>query len=229
MNVYVLNGIKNEVLECVEVYNSLDGALEDAKVLAKKWGVYPQHVFQRRVPSMDAVVVVDIAREAQHVYSDPVFITVVGRDIELPNHNTIGQAIFGKPIHPPLTTLPLPAITPSNVDDPTDLGLPGGFDFNDKPLFMKDIKDGDDFKQDYQLTEEQKWALVTARIAKRPLFIWHNLLTRATCDQQQALQELKTRSPAGVGLRNEEIYVLQNWYEEILGDEESSSSSDSYG
>ncbi len=217
MNVYILTGIKNEVLECVEVYNILRDALDHAKSLAKKWSVYPQFIGERHVPAMDGFVVVDAAREAMCLYSEPIFITVVERALAEPTHNAIGNAIFGKPIQPPAS---VPA------DNPFDPELPGGFTVNDKPLFIKDLKDLN-FKYDYQLTEDQKWALVVARVSKRPSFIYPIIGT--SYDQLKSLVALKAKNAMGLEIRDVEIAVLANYYWELADEASSSSSEDSYG
>lgn len=52
-----------------------------------------------------------------------------------------------------------------------DPNLPGGWDYQNKPVLMKTLIENTlSVKETSKLTEHQRWALVKARIAKRPKF-----------------------------------------------------------
>src|SRR5579885_420429 len=58
--------------------------------------------------------------------------------------------------------------TPLPKDDPTDRSLPAGWDYSNKPVTMDTLLDYPyDVKSTKELTDSQKWALVTSRIKKR--------------------------------------------------------------
>lgn len=75
--------------------------------------------------------------------------------------------------------------------------MPGGFDWFDKPVFSVTLfEDPENIKPTSELSDAQKWGLVTARVKKQPNF---SLLIPfvGTFIQSSALEELKKKSVIG--------------------------------
>lgn len=132
----------------------------------------------------------------------------------------------------PVAVLPLPLPPPpySAGDDPNDRDLPGGFAVADsKPMTMQEVYDWPSrVRMDYQLDENQKWALVLARTKHRPKQVM--VIPGQGCwSQHYMLQELNKKTPLGLQMRDielREIYAMYDDAIELLAEEESSSSSD---
>lgn len=219
MSVYILSGLRDSVLSCVEVFNSFSEAQNKAKELAKKWNVPQQFVMSNRHDKMDGWVIVDVGDGGLHLYSEAIFIAITQRTIYQDTHASIAKQIFDTP-----------PSSPTIKDNPLEDSLPGGFDWNDKALFIRDIRAHSiDVKDIYNLTEEQKWALIYSRVLKRP-----NFLIRPKAglySQKYALEELKERSSTGLEIRNLQLNELQSFYDSLKEDswsDDESSSEDSY-
>lgn len=124
---------------------------------------------------------------------------------------------------------PAPAVPPPSLskDDPQADHLPGGWSYPDKrPLTMKDLKAGADAIMASELTEDQKWALVTARVAKRPncLFLLTPYGGSGLYSQKYALEELKNRTTSGLIIRTMELENLALF----IGSEEESEDPQAY-
>lgn len=223
MQAYVLSGIKDGVLSCVELFDTYTLAFESGKKLANSWGVPNYTILARRADRMDGWVIADVPDGGLHTFSPSVFVSIVIRDIEskfLPTHSDIGKQIFG-------THAPVPA-PPSPPDNPFDPNLPGGFNWTGKPLLIKDVQaHAIDVKDTYSLTENQKWALIIARVSKRPNFLI--LPSVGLYSQKYALEELKKKTTIGLDIRDKELCKLQDFYDSLKEDsydEEPSSEDD---
>lgn len=119
----------------------------------------------------------------------------------------------------------LSSIAQSTPDDPMDRSLPAGWMYGGKPATMADLFDDPyNVLPIYNLSEAQKWALVTSRVSKRPNFIEY-LPATGNCNQSAALLELKNKTNIG-----KEIVLLEcARLDQVLAEqkeEESSSSSE---
>ena len=109
---------------------------------------------------------------------------------------------------------PLPP--PFNFMDRT---LPAGWNVDDKPILMGQLLDNPDSIKDPLLesTEEQKWALVKARIRKSPHFaIIPDGLSGYVPSRNDALKAVEDRSDLGVRIRNADIQRLHDLWLELL-------------
>lgn len=128
------------------------------------------------------------------------------------------------------------AVPPPPVvkDTPLLHSLPAGWLLNGKPATMADLVNNPTaVKHTYELTESQRFALVTARVSKRPGFsmLLHGL---GTFTQAPTLQDLKAKTTLGYEIVRQEC----EWLDRVLDshvllqgivedeEEESSSSSD---
>lgn len=120
------------------------------------------------------------------------------------------QPIAQSPIHQQPTT-------PSYYF--TDSALPVGWFQNGKPALMGDMLDHPFDVKDplWDLTEDQKWALVEVRVRKSPGFLGRSLLA-GICrpDHTTALQELRWRTDHGKQIRDEEIEALHAMREDLM-------------
>lgn len=101
------------------------------------------------------------------------------------------------PIHQPPPPAPY---------DFLDRSLPAGWFQDGKPALMSDLLDNPFMVKSplWDLTEEQKWALIEIRVRKSPGF--HSPI--GTLDHGNALAALKGRTAHGLMLRDEEIEAL---------------------
>lgn len=113
-----------------------------------------------------------------------------------------GVSMVNTPPPPP----PLP------VYDIEDSNLPVGWFYNGKPALMADMKSHPhDIKDQLNdLTDNEKWALVIARVKKSP---GYQQIPKGysgfTADQSFALQALEGRTQTGQQIRDAEIEMLQ--------------------
>lgn len=129
----------------------------------------------------------------------------------------------------PVMKTEIPATAPPvNVsskprDDAYADNLPAGFQYSsNRPLVMSDIViDPDSPILIDSLSENQKWALVIARINKRPHFKIE-LDSHWDFDQAAALEALKTKSIAGIKIRDKELALLEEFYAKCVDDKKSS-------
>lgn len=120
------------------------------------------------------------------------------------------------------TARPIPQL--DNFNDPS---LPFGFSISGKPITMEEAVD-DPFMVAFfdTLTENKEWAIVTARVKKRPLF---SVTTKSgVFFQQAALKELNEKTAIGVEIRDNEISLLADALSALTEEESSSSSSEEY-
>lgn len=115
-------------------------------------------------------------------------------------------------------TLPTPHLPPGE-DDPLADHLPAGWSYPDKkPVTIGQLKAGQDCLMASELSEDQKWALVTARVSKRPKCLF--LLPpygNGLYSQTHALSELKNKTEVGRIIVMLDLMSLAYF----LGDEES--------
>jgi hypothetical protein len=98
-------------------------------------------------------------------------------------------------------------------DEPYADDLPAGWFANNKPATMEDLwNDPFYIKSIFMLTENQKWALVIARIKKRPNFYLD--LDYNVFDQFGALQHLYLKDSIGEDIRANEL----DWLYELRED-----------
>lgn len=114
------------------------------------------------------------------------------------------------------TQVPLPPQTPYDF---MDRSLPVGWHFNEKPAFMQDLLDHpfDVKDQQWDLTEDQKWALVEVRVRKSPGYrsmVVDHLGFRP--DQRTSLSEVKGRTALGEEIRDAEIAALRALREDLI-------------
>lgn len=102
------------------------------------------------------------------------------------------------------------------VDAWKEENLPGGWDVDGEPVRMKHYKDSaEDIKDPIaELTENEKWALVIARVSKRPKFFV--TVSGYTYHQSFILDELKARTLAGVEIRNRELQQLSQYRDKMI-------------
>ena len=115
--------------------------------------------------------------------------------------------------------------TPTPKDDPTDPTLPAGWFYNGKPATMADLMDYPyDVRPTNELTEAQKWALVTSRVKKRLGF---SMLVPGvgTFVHRSALHDLDTKSAWGAEIVRIECEWLDRVRQDQIDVEESSESS----
>jgi hypothetical protein len=111
------------------------------------------------------------------------------------------------PFQPLVLTLPTPA--PKPPYDFLDRSLPAGWKYDGKPALMSDLLDNPDLVQDpLNLSDAQKWALVTARVAKSPG--WRGIPKGSPIAwfHRDSLRQLKDKSGIGALLRDGEIESL---------------------
>jgi len=91
-------------------------------------------------------------------------------------------------------------VAPISQDNPMDPELPAGWDYDDKPIRMKDLLvDPASVKPTSSLTKDQRYALAIARVSKRPhLSCW------PYTNQRDALFDLKGRTALGQQIVEEE-------------------------
>lgn len=100
--------------------------------------------------------------------------------------------------------------------DSQDLKLPAGWFHNNKPALMSDLLDDPFNVRDPSfLNEDQKWALITARIRKSQKFVVMYPLG-CVLDQDQVMEELKNRTSLGLKLRDAEIQALHDLREDRM-------------
>jgi hypothetical protein len=106
----------------------------------------------------------------------------------------------------PLAQAPIHQPPPPAPYDFMDRSLPAGWFQDGKPALMSDLLDNPFMLKSplWDLTEEQKWALIEVRVRKSPGF--HSPI--GTLDQGNALAALKGRTAHGLMLRDEEIEAL---------------------
>jgi hypothetical protein len=119
------------------------------------------------------------------------------------------------------------APSPTPKDDPTDRSLPAGWTYGNKPATMAELLDYPyDVKSTKELTESQKWALVTSRVKKRLGF---SLLVPGTGTfvHRSALKELEGKTALGTEIVRLECEWLDRVREEQWQLNEESSSEES--
>lgn len=128
----------------------------------------------------------------------------------------------------PLSVLPSIAVAPSAWVDPIvsspihkrpydfmDRSLPAGWTVEGKPALMGDMIDNPTNMEDPQhLSEDQKWALVTVRVKKSPLY--HSApINGYTYFHEEALDQLDEQSMIGEQIRDSEILSLHSLYDDL--------------
>ena len=91
-----------------------------------------------------------------------------------------------------------------------DRSLPAGWNVDEKPILMGQFLDDPDNAKDplFELTEEQKWALVKARIRKSPHFAVD--LSGMVPSRDIALKAVEDRTDFGMKVRNADIKRLHD-------------------
>lgn len=96
------------------------------------------------------------------------------------------------------------------VDDPAEASLPAGWDYDGNPVRMDTLKlDPECVKSTKELSPAQQWALVIARVSKRPHFSWPTSF--GTFVQFSALAELKNKTSIGMNIFHAELQFLDNF------------------
>lgn len=116
-------------------------------------------------------------------------------------------------------TQPPPAPPPVPVYNFTDHSLPVGWHLNGKPALMEDMaKNPFDIKDPlWDLTEDQKWALVEARVRKSPGFRGiPKGYSGYSPDQTTCSLELRDRTLFGTQIRDGEIEALHAAREDMM-------------
>ena len=97
---------------------------------------------------------------------------------------------------------------PVPVDDPEQPTLPGGFNYNDMPFTVQDVTLDPYYVKDvHELTHNQQWALVLARVRKRPNIIW------GTFTHDEIVQAVQEKTVDGHGLVDMDLKDLQFFYD----------------
>ncbi len=120
------------------------------------------------------------------------------------------------PATDPSVQVSLPLQTPYDF---MDRSLPVGWHFSEKPAFMQDLLDHpfDVKDQQWDLTDDQKWALAEVRVRKSPGYrsmVVDHLGFRP--DQRTALLEIKGRTALGEEIRDAEIAALRALREDLI-------------
>jgi hypothetical protein len=124
----------------------------------------------------------------------------------------------------------VPTVVPP-VDDPFEDSLPCTFAYGTnwhrkKPLTVADVKaDPHNALYPYDLSEQERLALVTARIRKRPNFSTKiDPFSSIVINQKETLAELKARTTLAQEVVNNECVLIENFIDSLIGEESSSSS-----
>ncbi len=241
MKIFILTASINDVVEEIDVYDTFAEAEARGDEIGAELGLVKPAGVPAFTPQMNGWIIFDAKPTRENEYVSA-FITVVIRDIKhravtQPAVNVTYDSIIDKLKDLVTTPQSVPVITATQQpkDDFFDLTLPAGFSLKDKGLTMKDVSaDPHNVKSIYELTEAQKWALVTSRVSKRPSFLCYSP-NNGTFSQYYALKELVKRSFAGQEIMKLELTQLQAIYEnekkpswEAYDEESSSSSEDDY-
>lgn len=94
--------------------------------------------------------------------------------------------------------------------------MPAGWFLDGRPARMKDLKANPASIKDfaYELTEDEEWALIIARITKRCKI--YKMVNGFTEVMEKAIEELKNKTPVGLEIRNTEIDFLSDYREDLL-------------
>jgi len=234
MKIFILNASLNDFVEHIEAYDTFEEAKVEAVRIASTWGIKSRPTVSLHSTELDGWVLYDEKPSSDNNYQ-VVFITIVTRSI---HHKPVVADVTYESVIEKLKDLvtnppPTPVITAEQQpkDDFFDLTLPGGFSKKNRPLTMKEVSEAPhDVKSIFQLTEDQYWALATARIKKRPSFMLL-LPGVGVYTQRYALEELANKSQIGASIAREEMVRLQAIYDNeqkpSWQDEEESSSEDS--
>ena len=100
-----------------------------------------------------------------------------------------------------------------NLDDPAANSLPGGWDYNNKPITMESVtNDPWSVPNYYSLISDRQLAIVVARISKRPYYA-KRLVGIGTFTKDVALAEIEKRSIAGDLIISQELEWLDSYLE----------------
>lgn len=96
--------------------------------------------------------------------------------------------------------------------------LPAGWFYDGKPARMKDLKANPGLIKDpaYDLSDDEKTALIVARISKRCKI--YKMVDGFSEVMGRAIDAVKEKSPLGLHIRDTEINFLHDYREEILDD-----------
>ncbi len=93
-------------------------------------------------------------------------------------------------------------------DDPKQTDLPAGWDYNGKPITVEEmLEDPSSVKEYDTLTTKEAVALVTARIRKRPNYLFH-IPGWAILNRDDALRELSKMSHVAEMIIKNELDIL---------------------
>ena len=181
-SVYTVISIKNGAeLETLEVYAEVQHALGRAFALAHFASIqHPEWMVHAPIEEATGPdgslrwVFLDTSKNYVAIHYKPIMDAIPSRkdplDVVKNFSTSDGYRIFKN----------TPAVTlvdgyhsmfhskPLSKDDPTDRSLPAGWGYDNKPVTMDTLLDYPyDVKSTKELTEAQKWALVTSRVRKR--------------------------------------------------------------
>lgn len=116
---------------------------------------------------------------------------------------------------PPIHVAPLPTARPPY--DFRDRSLPVGWKFDGKPALMGDLLDSPlDVLDPSNLTDAQKWAVVTARVSKSPGWKGMPKGSPIAWFSRDALVQIKSKSAIGELLRDGEIESLHHLRDDLV-------------
>lgn len=225
---YVLTVVSQGTLQYIDLFAGYQRASESALLWAKAYVSKPELIdsepeaFESKDGSFEWTFVdtnktqicVHFLRHLENRMPGPV---------GPPTHKVVQAAL--PPVQKPKFVVPDLA-SPTDSDDPLADHLPAGWSHPQlKPLSVKQLKAGETCLYLSELTEDQKWALVTARINKRPNVrflvkpsVYPTEQFPGLYSQKYALEELKNRTSVGLIIRDMELAHLHPW----LGDGEES-------
>lgn len=242
-SVYVVVSIKNGAeLEACEVYAGVQHALGRAFALAHFASIqHPEWMIH--APNEEATgpdgsmrwVFLDTSKNYVAVHYKKIQDAIPSRKDPLEplkNLNTLdytldGYRIFNRAAPQPPSILDgyqyIFQPKPRPADDPLDRNLPAGWTYGNKPATMDELLDyPHDIRPTSELSESQKWALVTARIQKRMGF---SMLVPGigTFVRMTALHEIGLKTTIAQQIVNIECEWLDRLREEQMDVEDSSS------
>jgi hypothetical protein len=228
---YVLVVTHNDTLDICELFDMQQDALDTAITYCNINNLLEDIRFD---PSVEGWLVFQ---------NDTYFVAVVrrtARDQQLGYHEVTKKSFSSLKSVLTANTAQNPGCISSVVFDPNDDPysniLPFGFDFNGKPVRMEDAQMTPSLVVPvHQLTEDQKWAVVMARVKSRPHICFYDMATNKRYPQQELLKEIRLRSSAAINFLNYELSILDYFYSDHYKSDsseeeyEESSSSDEEG
>ena len=94
--------------------------------------------------------------------------------------------------------------------------MPAGWFYDGRPARMKDMKKSPELVKDHvdELNEDEKWALIIARISKRCKI--YKQINGFTEIMEMAIEALKNKTPVGLQIRNTELEFLDDYRQDLV-------------